>query len=110
MEEKVTLLSKRKNIQMVFDYCMDNKIQFAVTPREMMSDEFEIDLTISGIKPAVALGMFVKEHKFEVFGLGEIARSKPATNVVKKAEAKENGSLSEMMNAKEDSVASVLNF
>lgn len=107
MEEKVTLLSKRKNIQLVFDYCMDNKIQFAVSPREMMADEFEIDLTVNGIKPAVALGMFAKEHKFEVFGLGELGKTKPATNGTKKAETKESGNLAEMIS---EPAASVLNF
>ena len=110
MEEKVTLLTKRKNIQLVFDYCMDNKIVFAVAPREMINDEFEISLTISGIKPAVALGMFVKEHKFEVFGMGEFVKPKAVTNGAKKTEVKENGMVADTMNVKEEPVAAVLNF
>jgi hypothetical protein len=109
MEDKVTLLAKRKSIQTILDYCMDNKILFAVTPREMMNDEFEIDLTISGIKPAVALGMFVKEHKFEVFGMGEFVKPKPQVNGTKKTEAKENGNHAEN-NVKEEPAASILNF
>jgi hypothetical protein len=76
MEEKVTLITKRKNTQLVFDYCMDLKIPFLVTPRGIAADEFEIDLTVNGIKQGVALGMFVKEHKFEVSGLGEMAKAK----------------------------------
>src|SRR4051812_22588187 len=96
MEDKVTLLTKRKNIQIIMDYCMDNKILFTVTPREMMTDEFEIDLKISGIKPAVALGMFVKEHKFEVFGMGEIVKAKPQPTPSKKTETKENGNHAEV--------------
>jgi hypothetical protein len=108
MEEKVTLLAKRKNIQLVLDYCMDNKIQFTVSPREMMNDEFETSLTISGIKPAVALGMFVKEHKFEVFGLGEIVKPKAQTNGAKKAEEKEN--TVETVSTKKEPAAAVLNF
>jgi hypothetical protein len=88
MEEKSTLLAKRKNIQTVFDYCLDQRISFTVNPRGLAADEFDITLTISGIKQAIALGMFAKEHKFEVLGLGELAKPKSA-NTVKKGEAKE---------------------
>ncbi len=63
MEEKVTILARRKSIQIVFDYAMDLKIPFQVSARGISVDEFEIDLTINGIKQTVALGMFVKEHK-----------------------------------------------
>lgn len=114
MEEKVTLLAKRKNTQLVFDYCMDLKIPFLVTPRGIAADEFEIDLTVNGIKQAVALGMFVKEHKFEVSGLGELAKAKVnGTNGSKKPENKENGlgNLAEAMPViEEQASSSVLNF
>lgn len=86
MEEKITLFAKRKNIQIVFDYCLDLKIPFAVSNRGIALDEFEIDLTINGIKQAVALGMFAKEHKFEISGLGELAKVKSASNGSKKQE------------------------
>jgi hypothetical protein len=115
MEEKVTLITKRKNTQLVFDYCMDLKIPFLVTPRGIAADEFEIDLTVNGIKQAVALGMFVKEHKFEVSGLGEMAKAKVnGNNGAKKPESKENGlgSLGEITApaVEEQPAASVLNF
>lgn len=90
MEEKVTILAKRKQIQFIFDYTLDQRIPFSVSPRGISPDEFEIDLTINGIKQAVALGMFAKEHKFEVSGLGEMSKLKSNTNTLKKAEAKEN--------------------
>lgn len=92
MEEKVTILAKRKQIQSIFDYSLDQRITFAVSPRGISADEFEIDLTISGIKQAVALGMFAKEHKFEVSGLGEMSKPKATPNTLKKSETKENGS------------------
>lgn len=113
MEEKVTLIARRKSIQIVFDYAMDLKIPFQVSNRGISADEFEIDLTISGIKQGVALGMFVKEHKFEVSGLGELAKVKVNGNGSKKPEAKENGlgSLSEVTSLVEEPAASsVLNF
>jgi hypothetical protein len=113
MEEKVTLIARRKSIQTIFDYAMDLKIPFQVSNRGISADEFEIDLTISGIKQGVALGMFVKEHKFEVSGLGELAKVKVNGNASKKPEAKENGlgSLAEVSAAADEPAASsVLNF
>jgi hypothetical protein len=109
MSEKVTLITRRKTIQLVLDYCLENKIPFHVSPREMMNDEFEMDLTISNIKPAVAFGMFAKEHKFEVFGMGEFLKPKVASTPVKKIEAKENGTVAEISQVKKEQAA-VLNF
>ncbi len=108
MAEKVTLLAKRKYIQTAFDYCMDHKIPFAVSPRGISNDEFEIDLTISEIKQAVALGMFAKDFKFEVFGLGELNKPKAISNGAKKVEAKDSGNLAETVNG--DAAGSLLNF
>ncbi len=111
MEEKVTLFAKRKNIQMVFDYCLDLKISFSVSNRGIASDEFEIDLTISGIKQAVALGMFAKEHKFEISGLGELAKVKVVTNATKKPDTKDTGLAGLAINQEEQTAsAAVLNF
>ncbi|MFN4973166.1 MAG: hypothetical protein ACK45I_00290 [Bacteroidota bacterium] len=89
-EEKLTLVTKRKHTNTVFDYCLDNRISFTVNPKGISADEFCIDLTINGIKQAVALGMFAKEHKFEVLGFTETASPKTNTNVSKKQELKEN--------------------
>lgn len=87
MEEKVTVLAKRKTTAMLFDYCMDQKVVFTVSPRPMINDEFEIDVQIGNIKQAIALGMFLKENKYEVFGLGEFAKIKSNGNGAKKADA-----------------------
>jgi hypothetical protein len=115
MEEKVTLFAKRKNIQTIFDYALDLKIQFTVNPRGIAADEFEIDITVNGIKQAVALGMFVKEHKFDVSGLGELAKVKTTVNgSSKKSENKDNGlgNMAEMASSSEEqnNHSAVLNF
>jgi hypothetical protein len=112
-EETPVLLSKRKNIQVLLDYCLDQRIAFTATPRAISHDDFEIELHISGIKQAIALGMFVKDHKFEVSGLGELAKVKTNANASKKPDNKENGlgSLAEVVSATEEQTAStVLNF
>jgi len=86
-EETPVLLSKRKNIQVLLDYCLDNRIGFTVNPRAISNDDFEIEVHISGIKQAIALGMFVKENKFEVTGMGDLV--KPKVVASKKVEPKE---------------------
>ncbi|MDZ4666241.1 MAG: hypothetical protein SGJ00_00005 [bacterium] len=85
-EETPVLLSKRKNIQVLLDYCLENRIGFTVNPRAISNDDFEIEVHISGIKQAIALGMFVKENKFEVTGMGDLVKPKV---VAKKVESKE---------------------
>jgi len=114
MEEKVTLNVKRKNIQQVLEYGMDLRIPFTVMPKGLAADEFEVDLTVSGIKQAVGLGMFAKEHKFEVSGLGEMAKLKPTVTNAKKPEQKDAGigNLAEVTSSidSQNANSAVLNF
>jgi hypothetical protein len=65
---KPKLTVKAKNLQLVFDYCIENKLKFSVAPR-LIQDEWEFELNISDIMTAVALGVFIKENKIEVAGL-----------------------------------------
>jgi len=53
--------------------------------------------------------MFAKDAKFEVFGLGEMAKLKTPTNGSKKAEVKLNGNAVDLVNA-EPSANALLNF
>lgn len=109
MEEKVTVLVKRKTTTALFDYCMDQKIVFSVTPRPMIADEFEVDIEVNNIKQAIALGMFLKENKYDVFGLGEFTKIKsnvPANTTGKKAE-KEDATVTKPA---DESTTSLLNF
>ena len=93
MDVKVTELAKRKTTAFLFDYLMDQKVIFTVSPRPMINDEFEIDVQIGNIKQAIALGMFLKENKYEDFGLGEFTKVKTVNNLnsgAKKADSKED--------------------
>lgn len=89
-EETPVLLSKRKNIQIVLDYCLDQRLGFTVSPRAISHDDFEVEVKINGIKQAIALGMFARDNKIEIAGMGELAKPKVAA---KKAEPKETPSL-----------------
>ena len=96
-EDKPIILTKRKNIQTVLDYCVEQKLSFSANPRAISIDEWEIELNITTIKGAIALGIFVKENKLEIYGMGTttpemVSKPKPAALAVnnKKAEIKES--------------------
>lgn len=90
-DDKPIILSKRKNIQTVIDYCLEQKISFSANPRAISIDEWEVELNISSIKAAIALGMFVRENKLDMYGMGEIIKPKAnaSANSNKKTETKE---------------------
>lgn len=90
-DDKPIILTKRKNIQVVIDYCIEQKISFSASPRAISIDEWEIELNITTIKGAIALGIFVKENKLELYGMEETLKPKasPSSTVTKKIETKE---------------------
>jgi hypothetical protein len=95
-EDKPIILTKRKNVQIVLDYCLEQKLSFSANPRAISVDEWEIELNVTTIKGAIALGIFVKENKLELYGMGtstlEVSKPKPAVTTVnnKKGELKES--------------------
>jgi hypothetical protein len=64
-DDKPIILTKRKNIQIVLDYCLDQKISFNANPRAISIDEWEVELDVNNIKGAIALGIFIKENKLD---------------------------------------------
>ena len=46
-EDKPIILTKRKNIQTVLDYCVEQKLSFSANPRAISIDEWEIELNIT---------------------------------------------------------------
>jgi hypothetical protein len=66
--QNASVIVKRKSIQVVFDYCLDNKIETKMTPRDM-PEEWELEFNVADIMKAISLGMFLKENKLELVGL-----------------------------------------
>jgi len=111
MEEKVTLVTKRKQLQPAIDYCLDQRITFTINPVGLSPEDFHIELIVNGIKQALALGMFVKEHKFELLGLAVNAKPKTNSTPVKKSELKETVEVENASaNNEQQSVTTELNF
>lgn len=52
--DKPRVIVKNKNLQFVFDYCIESKTPFSVNPR-LSGDEWEVEFKISDIMGAVAL-------------------------------------------------------
>lgn len=86
-EEKPTVTVKRKNVQSLIEYCIENKIDF--TLRSKSNDDFDVEFIITNTKKAIALGMCLKELRLELngFSVTPIAAIKAG----KKTGAKENG-------------------
>ncbi|MCX7743781.1 MAG: hypothetical protein N2167_04360 [Flavobacteriales bacterium] len=79
MNENPSVIVKRKNIQPVLDYCLENKIEFKAAPRDM-PEEWDIEFSVNDIMKAINLGMFLKENKLDLAGFNSISSSpKPAT-------------------------------
>lgn len=82
LNENPSVILKRKNIQAVLDYCLDNKIDIRVTARTM-PEEYEIEFSVSDIMRAINLGMFLKENKLELITGGVMTR--PVQNTITSA-------------------------
>lgn len=84
--DKPKVIVKSKNIQTLIDYCIEQKIEFTVSPRTIANDEWEIDVNVKEIKKAIVFGMFLKENKFDLYGFEETA--KKVTTAAKQQPAK----------------------
>lgn len=66
--EKPSVYVKRTKINEIFEYCMDNGINFSVQERAMGIDEFEVTMEVENIKKAIQLGFFLRENRIELAG------------------------------------------
>ena len=69
MSTNPCVVVKRKNMQEVLEYCLDQRMAIRALPRGT-GDEWELELFPDNHLQAVALGMFLREHKLELLGFG----------------------------------------
>lgn len=87
LNEELPIISvKKKNIQAVIDYCLENDVEFTVKPKTVGNDEWKVELNITEVKKAVHFGMFLKEIKTELVGMPYVS---PLQKEPKKIEVKE---------------------
>lgn len=88
------LILKRKNIQLLVDFCLDESLEFTLKPQTFPDTDWELTMKITDIKTAVAAGMFLRENRIEVNGIDQQKFKKQAPKKAKdesddKAEEKE---------------------
>lgn len=66
--QNANVILKRKNIQVVVDYCLDNRIETKMTPRDM-PEEWELEFNVVDIMKAISLGMFLRDNKIDLAGM-----------------------------------------
>ncbi len=91
--QSASVIVKRKNIQVVVDYCLDNRIETKMTPRDM-PEEWELEFNVADIMLAINLGMFLRENKLELIGLlnSSTIKNSTAPTAVKAPRKKKNES------------------
>jgi hypothetical protein len=88
------LILKRKNIQLLVDFCLDESLEFTLKPQTFPDTDWELNMKIADIKTAVAAGMFLRENRIDVNGIDQQKYRKPVPKKTKeetddKAEEKE---------------------
>jgi hypothetical protein len=102
--ENPTVTVKRKSVQSVFDYCLDNDFTFSVR-RAAGKDEFEIEFDVTDVKRGVLLGMFLRENRLELNGhTAPQSAAAPARNTTKKPATNGSTSAPEQPAAQEQSI------
>lgn len=63
--DKPRIHVKTKNLQALFDYCIESKTEFTVIPKNS-NDTWEIELNIKSIIEAIKWGMYLKANKIDL--------------------------------------------
>jgi hypothetical protein len=87
MNEYPKVVTKKKNIQTLIDYCLIENIEFSVRNKPFSDNDLEVELKISDIKKALVTGMFLRENRIELDSM-ETTTQKVA--VPKKASSKKS--------------------
>lgn len=71
--DKPKIAIKKKNIQVVIDYCIENNIEFSVKNKPLADDDLEVEVNISQIQKAIVFGMFMRENRLNLAGMEAVA-------------------------------------
>jgi hypothetical protein len=91
ISENPTVVVKRRQINAINEFCLDNRIPFRFIPRGL-NDEWDVEFEVKEIPRAIILGMFLREQRLELIGHTYISPNKqaaPATRKSKKEQREE---------------------
>ena len=60
-----TIRVKKKYAILVSEYCIENSLEFTVSPKLANKDEFDINFNIEDINAAISLGIFFRENRID---------------------------------------------
>lgn len=94
MEQNPVVTIKKKNLQVIIDYCVEKKLEFIVKPR-LAGDEFDVEVPITSIHQAILFGMFLRENRLMPNGMqAQVVSSKAKATKAQAEKAIENNSAS----------------
>lgn len=90
MSEAIKVILKQKNISLLVDFCIEEKIEFSVRPQPFPDTDWEFNMMVKDIKTAVNTGMFLRENRIDVAGNEQAAKAvkKPVAKKTKEEEDK----------------------
>ena len=90
MSEAIKVILKQKNISLLVDFCIEEKIEFGVRPQPFPDTDWEFNMMVKDIKTAVNTGMFLRENRIDIAGNEQAAKAvkKPVAKKTKEEEDK----------------------
>lgn len=104
INDNPTVVVKRRQINAINEFCLDNRIPFRFIPRGL-NDEWDVEFEVKEISRAIILGMFLREQRLELIGHPYISPNKaaaPASRKSKKEQKEDEEPVSETRQLKED--------
>ncbi len=68
-KEYPKVVLKRKNIQTIVDFCMDESLPFSVKPQQFPDTDWEVEIQVDDVQMAIVVGMFLRDSKLELAGV-----------------------------------------
>ena len=99
--DKPRVIVKNKNLQFIFDYCLESKTPFTANPR-LSGDEWEIEFKISDIMGAVALA-----NSDRVVLTSDNPRSENAEDIIKEIQVGLDPALCSVVTIEPDRVQAI---
>ena len=94
---------KRNKLFELIEFCLDNKIDFAVTEKTVGIDEYEVTLDITQVKKAIQFGIYVRENRIELAGMQQENKSPIKKSSISKKSTDSLNSKTENLSSKIES-------
>jgi hypothetical protein len=101
------VILKKKQIQTVVEYCLEESIEFSVKQQTFPDNDWEIEIKLKDFKAAVLLGMFLRENRIDIDGIEPQRYKRPVKKSDEKPEPSVKGSSSKEDKHKHESTPEI---